>query len=122
MSRGVPEPKLTAMDAMIDKLTGAIFLFQLTVVVVLGAAGNVWKGMEARKVVLLVNFLIVSYILAPLLLVYWGPAKIFARCKFLSQTTTEMIEFIVHLFSEVSNFAILRFVGNKRWDHLVVTK
>ncbi|XP_066369846.1 phospholipid-transporting ATPase 2-like isoform X2 [Miscanthus floridulus] len=49
MSRGVPEPKLTAMDAMIDKLTGAIFLFQLTVVVVLGAAGNVWKDMEARK-------------------------------------------------------------------------
>jgi len=107
MSRGVPEPKLTAMDAMIDKLTGAIFLFQLTVVVVLGAAGNVWKGMEARKVVLLVNFLIVSYILAPLLLVYWGPAKIFARCKFLSQTTTEMIEFIVHLFSEVSNLCVL---------------
>lgn len=49
MSRGVPEPKLTAMDAMIDKLTGAIFLFQLTVVVVLGAAGNIWKDMEARK-------------------------------------------------------------------------
>jgi len=49
MSRGVPEPKLTAMDAMIDKLTGAIFLFQLTVVVVLGAAGNVWKDIEARK-------------------------------------------------------------------------
>ncbi|CAN6219419.1 unnamed protein product, partial [Urochloa humidicola] len=49
MSRGVPEPKLTAMDAMIDKLTGAIFLFQLTVVVVLGAAGNVWKDMEAHK-------------------------------------------------------------------------
>jgi len=122
MSRGVPEPKLTAMDAMIDKLTGAIFLFQLTVVVVLGAAGNVWKDMEARKVVLLVNFLIVFYILAPLLLVYWGPAKIFAGCKFLSQTTTEMIEFIVHLFSEVSSFAILRFVGNKRWDRLGVTK
>ncbi|KAL6657682.1 hypothetical protein ACP70R_005462 [Stipagrostis hirtigluma subsp. patula] len=49
MSRGVPEPKLTAMDAMIDKLTGAIFLFQLTVVVVLGSAGNVWKDTEARK-------------------------------------------------------------------------
>jgi len=49
MSRGVPEPKLTAMDAMIDKLTGAIFLFQLTVVVVIGAAGNVWKEIEARK-------------------------------------------------------------------------
>jgi phospholipid-translocating ATPase len=49
MSRGVPEPKLTAMDAMIDKLTGAIFLFQLAVVVVLGSAGNVWKDTEARK-------------------------------------------------------------------------
>lgn len=50
MSRGVPEPKLTAMDAMIDKLTGAIFVFQLVVVVVLGIAGNVWKDSEARKV------------------------------------------------------------------------
>jgi phospholipid-translocating ATPase len=49
MSRGVPEPKLTAMDAMIDKLTGALFLFQLTVVIVLGAAGHVWKDREARK-------------------------------------------------------------------------
>lgn len=50
MSRGVPEPKLTAMDAMIDKLTGAIFVFQIVVVVVLGIAGNVWKDSEARKV------------------------------------------------------------------------
>ncbi|KAG8089771.1 hypothetical protein GUJ93_ZPchr0011g27638 [Zizania palustris] len=49
MSRGVPEPKLTAMDAMIDKLTGAIFLFQIAVVVVLGSAGNIWKDTEARK-------------------------------------------------------------------------
>ncbi|BAF28190.2 Os11g0446500 [Oryza sativa Japonica Group] len=49
MSRGVPEPKLTSMDAMIDKLTGAIFLFQIAVVVVLGSAGNVWKDTEARK-------------------------------------------------------------------------
>ncbi|XP_063946684.1 phospholipid-transporting ATPase 2 isoform X4 [Daucus carota subsp. sativus] len=49
MSRGVPEPKLTAMDAMIDKLTGAIFVFQVVVVIVLGVAGNVWKDMEARK-------------------------------------------------------------------------
>ncbi|XP_022147926.1 phospholipid-transporting ATPase 2 [Momordica charantia] len=49
MSRGVPEPKLTAMDAMIDKLTGAIFVFQIVVVVVLGIAGNVWKDSEARK-------------------------------------------------------------------------
>lgn len=49
MSRGIPEPKLTAMDAMIDKLTGAIFLFQIVVVIVLGIAGNVWKDSEARK-------------------------------------------------------------------------
>ena len=51
MSRGKPEPKLTAMDAMIDKLTGAIFVFQIVVVMVLGIAGNVWKDTEARKVV-----------------------------------------------------------------------
>lgn len=49
MSRGVPEPKLTAVDAMIDKLTGAIFVFQIVVVTVLGIAGNVWKDTEARK-------------------------------------------------------------------------
>ncbi|PIA58375.1 hypothetical protein AQUCO_00500355v1 [Aquilegia coerulea] len=49
MSRGIPEPKLTAMDAMIDKLTGAIFLFQIVVVIVLGISGNVWKDSEARK-------------------------------------------------------------------------
>ncbi|KAK6140761.1 hypothetical protein DH2020_025496 [Rehmannia glutinosa] len=49
MSRGIPEPKLTAVDAMIDKLTGAIFIFQIVVVIVLGVAGNVWKDTEARK-------------------------------------------------------------------------
>ncbi|PNS94732.1 hypothetical protein POPTR_017G013500v4 [Populus trichocarpa] len=49
MSRGIPEPKLTALDAMIDKLTGAIFVFQIVVVMVLGIAGNVWKDTEARK-------------------------------------------------------------------------
>ncbi|XP_075508270.1 phospholipid-transporting ATPase 2-like isoform X1 [Primulina tabacum] len=49
MSRGVPEPKLTAVDAMIDKLTGAIFVFQIVVVIVLGIAGNVWKDTEARQ-------------------------------------------------------------------------
>ncbi|XP_020248757.1 phospholipid-transporting ATPase 2 [Asparagus officinalis] len=49
MSRGIPEPKLTAVDAMIDKLTGAIFLFQIVVVIVLGFAGNIWKDTEARK-------------------------------------------------------------------------
>ncbi|KAI8008286.1 Phospholipid-transporting ATPase 2 [Camellia lanceoleosa] len=37
------------MDAMIDKLTGAIFIFQMVVVIVLGIAGNVWKDIEARK-------------------------------------------------------------------------
>ncbi|KAH9792332.1 phospholipid-transporting ATPase 2 [Citrus sinensis] len=50
MTRGIPEPKLTAVDAMIDKLTGAIFVFQIVVVIVLGTAGNVWKDTEARKV------------------------------------------------------------------------
>ncbi|KAL2331677.1 hypothetical protein Fmac_019258 [Flemingia macrophylla] len=49
MSRGIPEPKLTAMDAMIDKLTGAIFIFQIVVVLVLGVAGNVWKDTEAKQ-------------------------------------------------------------------------
>nr|GEW49614.1 phospholipid-transporting ATPase 2 isoform X1 [Tanacetum cinerariifolium] len=49
MSRGVAEPKLTAMDAMIDKLTGAIFIFQIVVVIVLGIAGNIWKDTEARE-------------------------------------------------------------------------
>lgn len=49
MCRGIPEPKLTAVDAMIDKLTGAIFVFQIVVVIVLGIAGNVWKDTEARK-------------------------------------------------------------------------
>ncbi|OVA00359.1 Cation-transporting P-type ATPase [Macleaya cordata] len=49
MSRGIAEPKLTAMDAMIDKLTGAIFLFQVVVVIVLGISGNVWKDSESRK-------------------------------------------------------------------------
>ncbi|GMH07261.1 hypothetical protein Nepgr_009101 [Nepenthes gracilis] len=49
MSRGIPEPKLTAVDAMIDKLTGAIFVFQIVVVTVLGIAGNIWKDTEARK-------------------------------------------------------------------------
>lgn len=53
MSRGVAEPKLTAMDAMIDKLTGAIFIFQIVVVIVLGIAGNIWKDTEARKVCIL---------------------------------------------------------------------
>ncbi|XP_041005255.1 phospholipid-transporting ATPase 2-like isoform X3 [Juglans microcarpa x Juglans regia] len=49
MSRGIPKPKLTAVDAVIDKLTGAIFVFQIVVVIVLGIAGNVWKDTEARR-------------------------------------------------------------------------
>ena len=56
MTRGVPEPKLTAVDAMIDKLTGAIFVFQLVVVMVLGVAGNIWKDTEAMKVCLRSGF------------------------------------------------------------------
>ena len=56
MSRGIPEPKLTAVDAMIDKLTGAIFLFQIVVVVVLGFAGNIWKDTEAHKVICTIGF------------------------------------------------------------------
>lgn len=52
MCRGIAEPKLTAVDAMIDKLTGAIFVFQIVVVIVLGIAGNVWKDTEGRKVYL----------------------------------------------------------------------
>ena len=49
MSRGIPESKLTAVDSMIDKLIGAIFVFQILVVIVLGTAGNVWKDTEAVK-------------------------------------------------------------------------
>ena len=56
MSRGITEPKLTAVDAMIDKLTGAIFLFQIVVVIVLGFAGNIWKDTEARKVICIIGF------------------------------------------------------------------
>lgn len=58
MSRGIAEPKLTAVDAMIDKLTGAIFVFQIVVVIVLGIAGNVWKDTEGRKVRLSNSYLI----------------------------------------------------------------
>ncbi|KAH7285550.1 hypothetical protein KP509_33G033100 [Ceratopteris richardii] len=49
MSKGLPEPKLTAVDGMIDKLTGAIFVFQLVVVLILGIAGNMWKRFEGHK-------------------------------------------------------------------------
>ncbi|XP_019177695.1 PREDICTED: phospholipid-transporting ATPase 2-like isoform X3 [Ipomoea nil] len=49
MSRGLPEPKLAAVDAMIDKLTGALFVFQLVVVTVLGTAGNIWTDKVAAK-------------------------------------------------------------------------
>jgi len=50
MSKGLPEPKLTAADGMVDKLTGALFAFQLVVVLILGVAGNTWKLYEADKV------------------------------------------------------------------------
>ncbi|KAL6012705.1 Alanine aminotransferase 2 [Asimina triloba] len=65
MSRGIPEPKLTAVDAMIDKLTGAIFLFQIVVVIVLGIAGNVWKDSEAQKLIGYVNAIEQWYVLYP---------------------------------------------------------
>lgn len=69
MSRGIPEPKLTAVDAMIDKLTGAIFVFQIVVVVVLGVAGNVWKDTEARKV----RAIISDYQLSCLIVCFFWP-------------------------------------------------
>ncbi|XP_062225401.1 phospholipid-transporting ATPase 2-like [Phragmites australis] len=49
MSRGTAEPKLTAADAMIDKLTVAIFMFQIVVVLVLGFVGNIWKDTRGLK-------------------------------------------------------------------------
>jgi len=49
MSKGIAEPKLTAADAMLDKLTAAIFAFQIVVVLSLGAAGNIWKSFELDK-------------------------------------------------------------------------
>ncbi|TVU13805.1 hypothetical protein EJB05_37233, partial [Eragrostis curvula] len=49
MSRGTAEPKLTAADAMIDKLTVAIFMFQIIVVLVLGFVGNIWKDTKGFK-------------------------------------------------------------------------
>lgn len=50
MSRGSPEPKLTALDAIIDKLTATIFVLQIFVVMILGFAGNIWNGTQAQKV------------------------------------------------------------------------
>lgn len=50
MSKGIAEPKLTAADAMLDKLTTAIFIFQILVVLILGVAGNVWNNYEKSKV------------------------------------------------------------------------
>ncbi|GKA50005.1 hypothetical protein Tco_0743078, partial [Tanacetum coccineum] len=42
--------KLTrAIFMMIDKLTRAIFIFQIVVVIVLCIAGNIWKDTEAIK-------------------------------------------------------------------------
>lgn len=53
MSRGTAEPKLTAADAMIDKLTVAIFVFQIIIVLVLGFVGNIMKDTQGHKVILL---------------------------------------------------------------------
>jgi hypothetical protein len=53
MSRGTAEPKLTAADAMIDKLTIAIFLLQIVAVLVLGYFGNIWKDTQGLKVLIL---------------------------------------------------------------------
>ena len=52
MSRGTAVPKLTAADSIIDKLTVAIFVFQIVVVLVLGFAGNTWKDSHGRKVII----------------------------------------------------------------------
>lgn len=49
MSRGAAEPKLTAADAIIDKLTIAIFMFQIVIVLVLGYFGNAWKYTQGLK-------------------------------------------------------------------------
>ncbi|WVZ85067.1 hypothetical protein U9M48_032027 [Paspalum notatum var. saurae] len=49
MSRGTAETKLTAADAMIDKLTIAIFTFQIIVVLLLGYFGNIWKDTQGLK-------------------------------------------------------------------------
>ncbi|GJV37574.1 phospholipid-transporting ATPase 2 isoform X1 [Tanacetum coccineum] len=58
MSRDVAEPKLTTMDAMIDKLIGAIFIFQIVVVIVLGIAGIIWKDTKCP-------LRVISYLLEP---------------------------------------------------------
>ncbi|KAJ7549483.1 hypothetical protein O6H91_07G055400 [Diphasiastrum complanatum] len=50
MSKGLPTQKMTAIDGMIDKLTGAIFVFQLVVVIILGIAGDIWNSAEAKKI------------------------------------------------------------------------
>jgi len=50
MSKGIAEPKLTAADAMLDKLTTTIFIFQMVVVLILGVSGNIWNNYEKRKV------------------------------------------------------------------------
>lgn len=50
MSRGAAEPKLTSADAIIDKLTIVIFMFQIVVVLVLGYFGNTWKDTQGLKV------------------------------------------------------------------------
>lgn len=49
ISRGAAEPKFTAADVIIDKLTIAIFMFQVVVVLVLGYFGNTWKDTQGLK-------------------------------------------------------------------------
>lgn len=50
MSRGASPTKLAAVDSVIDRLTGAIFAFQILVVLVMGCAGDVRKNVQKRKV------------------------------------------------------------------------
>lgn len=50
MSRGATPIKLAATDAVIDRLTGVIFAFQILVVAVMGAAGDVLKQRQRHRV------------------------------------------------------------------------
>eukprot|EP00897_Mesotaenium_endlicherianum_P004761 jgi/Mesen1/4312/ME000022S03601 len=49
MSKGLAPVKLAAADATIDRLTAAIFVFQLVIVAILGGAGNNWEAAEAPR-------------------------------------------------------------------------
>lgn len=50
MSRGATPVKVAATDAVIDRLTGAIFAFQILVVAVMGAAGDVLEERQRHRV------------------------------------------------------------------------